>query len=86
MRQRQASHRQLMAAIESYLKERPGAADSAEGVADWWLRETGLQASLGEVREALESLERKGTVTTQAMVDGRVIYLAAPKGRRQQSG
>ena len=83
MRLRQASQRQLIAAIESYLKERPDAADSAEGIASWWLVGSGLDASLVEVQEALESLERKGTVTTQVMLDGRLIYLAAAGKRRQ---
>jgi hypothetical protein len=77
MQARRASPRQVMTAIEGYLRDRPGAADSVEGVALWWLREAAVIASLETVREALSELEKLGTVRGQVMLDGRTIYQAA---------
>jgi hypothetical protein len=86
MQQRQASRLQIMEAIEGYLRDRPEAADSVEGVAHWWLRESGLHASLDEVREALDALERKGAVKSQVMLDGRLIYRAGGRQRPDSPG
>lgn len=70
------SCRQLATAIESYLEAHPSAADSDQGVADWWLPELGIEAPLADVRDALELLKQEGTVEMQVMVDGRMLYRA----------
>jgi Fe2+ or Zn2+ uptake regulation protein len=68
------SCQRLATAIEAYLNVHPAAADSAQGIADWWVLETGLKSSVSEVRRALELLMQKGVVEVQVMVDGRKIY------------
>jgi Fe2+ or Zn2+ uptake regulation protein len=72
--------RRVAAAIRRYLIAHPGAADSERGIADWWVPETGMEASLEEVREALDLLREEDIVETQMLADGRLIYRAARHG------
>lgn len=74
------SCRQLAAAIKNYLMVHREAADSEQGVADWWVPEMGLEASVNEVREALALLVQEGTVEMQTLVDGQLLY-RAPRNR-----
>jgi hypothetical protein len=69
--------RQIATAIKDYLIEHPAAADSARGIADWWLPGMGIEASLDEVRAALDLLTKDGTVEVQVIIDGRNIYRTA---------
>lgn len=64
-------------AIHLYLTKHPDAADSAEGVARWWLPSMNIAASLPEVEAALEQLLTLGLVRKRTLADGRVIYRAA---------
>ena len=73
---------QLAAAIEAYLTVHPAAADSAQGVADWWIGEMGVRASVPDVRAALEVLVKRGVVEAQVMVDGRKVYRAHHQPKR----
>ena len=50
-------------AIARYLATRPGSADSAEGIQQWWLRPSGVDVPLDVVTDALRLLE------TEKMVD-----------------
>ena len=64
-------------AIEAYLVRHPHAADSAEGIARWWLSMGGLDASVEEVRAALGRLIEQGLVAWRQLPDGRRLYGAA---------
>jgi Fe2+ or Zn2+ uptake regulation protein len=70
------SCQQLATAIESYLSAHPAAADSAKGVAEWWILGMGLKASINDVRRALELLMQRGVVEVQVMGDKRKVYRA----------
>ena len=48
--------------IYTYLESNPGAMDSLEGIAEWWLLETRMMAILEEVRNAVDELARAGLV------------------------
>lgn len=61
-------------AIEHYFACHPEAADSAEGIARWWLADEGVEASQDEVEAALSDLVQRGRVTARRMPDGRLIY------------
>jgi len=76
------AYRQVAAVIRDYLIAHPSAADSDQGIADWWLAGSGLQASLEEVRQALELLASKQIVEKQMLADGRLIYRAAHRSGR----
>lgn len=66
-------------AIEHYFACHPDAADSAEGIARWWLAGEGVRASQDEVAAALEILVQCELVTARRMPDGRLIYAWAQR-------
>lgn len=65
---------ELTAAILAHLAANPTAADSAEGVARWWLGDRAGPASADEVRAALEALAREGRVRRMQLADGNTLY------------
>ncbi|MFC5767807.1 hypothetical protein [Thauera sinica] len=71
-------------AIQGYFASHPDAADSAEGIARWWLVGEGVVASEDEVKAALCVLVERGLVLPRRMPDGRLIYAWA--GGRDPGG
>jgi len=69
----------VVEAIEAYFARHPDAADSAEGIASWWLAGAGIEARADEVLGALAVLAERGTVVARRMPDGRLIYLRGPR-------
>jgi len=65
-------------AIEQHLAEYPHAADSAAGVARWWVEARGVHASADSVQRVLAELVAAGAVRQVALADGTVLY---SKGR-----
>jgi hypothetical protein len=59
--------------ILRYLLAHPAAADSAEGVRDWWLHGTG-EVSKAEVADALEGLIKRGWLVMRGNINGTSIY------------
>lgn len=78
-----------VAAIEAYLVRHPAAADSEQGVAQWWLPEFGLDVPVDYVHQALELLHMRGVVERTALPDGGAVYRAAkappPVGQGEQA-
>lgn len=56
--------------ILSHLRAHPGAADTAAGIAQWWLD----GAPLAEVRAVLDELVAAGEVRCIGLVDGTTLY------------
>ena len=69
--------RRAMQAIERYVAQHPAAADSAEGIAQWWLPAMGVDASMNEVTQALEALVDLGVLERSPLPGGQAIYRAA---------
>jgi len=67
-------HDSIADAIERYLQRHPAAADSDVGIAEWWLGEQGVRASVDEVREALKLLESRGVMETVTLQGGRCLW------------
>jgi hypothetical protein len=66
--------------IRRYVREHPGAADSAAGIAAWWLREPrGMSPA---VEEALAELVREAVLQREQLADGTVIYSARECSQR----
>lgn len=63
--------------IERYIESHPDAADSAAGIAAWWLRES--HSSLSIVEAALDQLVREAVLQPARLPDGTVVYCAAPR-------
>ena len=66
----------VVAAIEAYLTSHPVAADSAAGIARWWLGQEGIEAGVDEVQGALERLVENGVVRARTLPGGERIYSA----------
>ena len=69
----------LKGAISRYLTEHPQAADTVEGVHQWWLSEYDIRASRDKVLLALEDLVREGIIEKSGLHDGTVIYGLMPR-------
>lgn len=67
---------QALVGILAYLARHPRAADSEEGIAQWWLPRVGVDVGLAHVQLALEVLVRCGAVQRFTLPDGRAIYRA----------
>ena len=62
--------------IRRYLASHPDAADSAEGVLDWWMMRQRDKQSAQVVDEAMQWLLEQGAVTRRVMPDGQIVYFA----------
>ncbi|MGA7180821.1 MAG: hypothetical protein WBX11_14725 [Thiobacillaceae bacterium] len=60
--------------IMEHLKLNPLAADTVEGVANWWLRQRGLRASEEQVQKALDLLVVRQQVVCHRSLDGHLLY------------
>ena len=67
----------LATLIEAYLARWPRAADTEQGIAEWWMREAGVVASAAEVASALDALLARGVVKSVRLPDGTQIYQSA---------
>jgi hypothetical protein len=59
--------------IQQYLRDFPEAADTADGIAGWWLR--GVPEPI--VQAALDDLVRRGVMKREAVTGGRPQYSRA---------
>ena len=60
--------------IEGHLALNPHAADSALGVARWWLSPRGLVISVAEVEPVLAAMVRQQRLRRVQLADGTVLY------------
>ena len=63
--------------IARYLREHPDAADSFEGIRQWWLPRVRFQEATADIEGALEELLERGIVVRQVMPDGKILYRRA---------
>jgi hypothetical protein len=64
----------LVRVILKYLESHPHAADSAEGVARWWLDDRSAEVTLPEVESALRELVVRQALREEKLVDGTTLY------------
>lgn len=67
----------VVSAIELYLALHPAAADSEQGVVQWWLPVVGVDVPVEHVHRALEILWERGGVERTVTPDGGTMYRAA---------
>lgn len=72
-------------AIARYLRAHPEAADSVEGIRQWWLTPLGPPRSVTQVEAALADLLGRGVVVRQEMPDGAVLYHGAGNQWRDEA-
>ena len=63
-------------AIKGYLARHPLAADTEQGIAQWWLPQMGVDVPLADVQQALQALLLSAKVLRIVLPDGRAIYRA----------
>jgi hypothetical protein len=61
-------------AIDRYLDEHPGAADTPAGIARWWLTGEVRLASIEQIEHALELLLNRGLLRRDLLPDGNCVY------------
>jgi len=66
--------------IEGYLAERPGAADTFEGISRWWLAGLQLGDATDDVQRALDLLVQRKVVVKTMLPDGKALYGRAQRG------
>lgn len=64
----------VRAAIEEHLATYPQAADSAAGVARWWLSPRGIHATAAEVEHVLAEMVHQHHLRCVRLADGTVLY------------
>lgn len=57
-----------------YLHARPNAADTLEGIMNWWLPRQRYETEQRRVEQALEQLVARGLVAKNRLSDGTVLY------------
>jgi len=75
----QPAIKHVVSAIQAYLALHPAAADSEQGVAQWWLPAVGVDVPVAHVHQALELLWKRGALERTTLPDGGSVYRAAPK-------
>ena len=63
--------------ISRYLAEHPDAADTLDGIQQWWLFRQRLDESLDLVSRAVEDLIRRGVVERRRLADGTILFVRA---------
>ena len=66
-----------------YLAEHPSAADSVEGIRQWWLLERIGRYSLRRVQLAVDQLVYAGYLEPRRLSDGRLVYSFHGKGEER---
>ena len=73
----QTQAEQVAEEILDYLREHPEAADTLDGVLQWWLIRRRYLRGLDQVQRALDLLEENGLIDQQTNPDRSVVYSAA---------
>lgn len=66
---------QLAGEILRYLHHHRSATDTAEGIAQWWIKRQRLEDNLISVQSALDQLVVQCQLETRMTLDGRRLYL-----------
>ena len=70
---------QIIAALRGYLARHPDAADTVEGVANWWIPSQRFEMLMPHVERALELLVKQGDLSRHIREDGRCVYTSVAK-------
>ena len=63
--------------ISRYLADHADAADTLEGIKQWWLARIRIEEASLRVKQALDNLVQRGVVVEQALPDGNILYRSA---------
>ena len=69
--------------IARYIAAHPYAADTVDGIRDWWVAPDLPDAVRAEVQAAIDQLVARGTLAKSALPKGTLFYsVATPKNRQ----
>ena len=72
----------LINAITLYLKAHPNAADSVEGIIQWWLPQQQSLVDINDLQQALDYLVETGAASRTVLLDGRMLYTSKEKNEK----
>ena len=64
--------------ILQYLRAKPQAKDTLEGIAEWWLLQNRIEDAVGQVSSAVEWLVTKGYLLNEEAPGSRTLYAINP--------
>ena len=64
--------------IITYISDRKNAADTIDGIANWWVLRQRIYEERSRVEKAVSYLCSKGVLKEQILADGSVLYSAEP--------
>ena len=62
--------------IKVYLLKRPFAADTLDGVVQWWIKQQRIDEQVSLVKKALAILEQNGIVAQRTNASGEILFIA----------
>jgi hypothetical protein len=68
------NERELARLILRYLLKHPNAADTIEGILDWWVRRELAQMHQAEILSVVEGLTKRGLLIERSHGDSRQMY------------
>jgi hypothetical protein len=68
--------------ILSYLRNHPNAADTLDGILNWWLPRQRYETEQQRIEQALEYLVTQGLVSKKVLSDGTILYLRNEDDRK----
>lgn len=68
----------LAAELLAYLRDHPEAADTADGITQWWIHRQRLAVVRAAVEAALEELVESGHLVRRTTAGGHVVYCTRP--------
>ena len=76
---------EVQASVLAYLHRHPEAADTLDGIVNWWLPSQRLDIARQRIEAALEALVAEGRLCRHALPGGTVLYALAnhPSPRAQ---
>ena len=64
----------LAAEVLAYLSSHPNAADTLEGITNWWLPRQRYERGRRRIQDTLDQLVARGLVVRHCLPDGTIIY------------
>lgn len=75
----------IQSEVLAYLDDHPNAADTADGIRQWWLFQRMALYSQDKVLKALDQLKDTGLLEARKLGDGREIFSLSESGKKRES-
>ncbi|MFO1322793.1 MAG: hypothetical protein U1F15_01905 [Burkholderiales bacterium] len=72
--------------VVEFLRARPGAADTIEGIARWWFEANANPINPAVLEQALVNLAARGVMQARVLPSGETLWSAAPAANGRTPG